>query len=254
MLGCKRQREEMRHPLIQEVRARLRQHADPRKARAMQAYMKSAMPYRGVQTPVRRRLQHEIFTKHPLRGFEEWRAVALSLWRDADYREERYAAVGLIGFPPYDGHLTFRALPVCEELIVTGAWWDYVDGIASDCLGLLLRKHPAAMKRRMLAWSKSPDMWKRRSAIICQLGFKDDTDLDLLYRCVEATMHESEFFIRKAIGWALRQYARIDPGEVARFVRLHEDDLSTLSKREALRHVSDAGVPGGKKTGRGSRT
>jgi 3-methyladenine DNA glycosylase AlkD len=243
----------MRHPLIREVRAQLRRHADPQKARAMQAYMKSAMPFRGVQTPARRRLQREIFTKHALRDFEQWREVCLSLWREADYREERYAAVGLVGFPPYEEHLTFRALPICEEMIVTGAWWDYADGIAADYLGSLLGKHPAAMKKRMLAWSKSPEMWKRRSAILCQLGFKNQTDLDLLYRCIEATMRESDFFIQKAIGWALRQYARTDPGEVARFVCLHEDDLSTLSKREALRHVSSDGSLRDRMAGRRNR-
>ena len=103
-------------------------------------------------------------------------------------------------------------LPVCEEMVVTGAWWDVVDPVASHLLGELLRKEPRAMRREMLAWARCDDLWKRRSAILCQLGFKGDTDLDLLYACIEPSLGSKEFFLRKAIGWALRQYARTDPG------------------------------------------
>ena len=91
-----------------------------------------------------------------------------------------------------------------EEMIVTGAWWDYVDVIASHCLGELLRRHPASMKPRMRAWARSRDLRKRRSAILCQLGFKSETDLDLIYDCIAPAFGSGEFFPQKAIGWALR--------------------------------------------------
>ena len=104
-----------------------------------------------------------------------------------------------------------KALPIYQELIVTGAWWDLVDGVASHRLGELLRRYPEQMKKKMLRWSRDKDMWKRRSAIICQLGFKQDTDLELLYACIEPSIDSEEFFLRKAIGWALRQYAWTDP-------------------------------------------
>jgi 3-methyladenine DNA glycosylase AlkD len=90
----------------------------------------------------------------------------------------------------------------------------------------------------MLAWSKSDDMWKRRTSIICQLGFKKNTDLDLLYACIEPSLDSKEFFLRKGIGWALRQYAWTDPAEVKRYVRRHKDRLSSLSQREALKNIS----------------
>jgi 3-methyladenine DNA glycosylase AlkD len=129
-----------------------------------------------------------------------------------------------------------------EEMIVSGAWWDYVDDIAIHRLGPLLQSHPRRMGRTMRAWSRSPDLWKRRSAILCQNGFKGDTDLPLLYVCLEPSLASREFFLQKAIGWALREYAWTDPREVARYVRAHRDRLSPLSVREALRNVTKLGA------------
>jgi 3-methyladenine DNA glycosylase AlkD len=128
-------------------------------------------------------------------------------------------------------------MKVYEELIVTGAWWDYVDDIASHRVGPILRDHPAALKRKMLAWSQSKDLWKRRTSILCQLGFKAETDLGLLYECIAPSLGSREFFLQKAIGWALRQYAWTDGAEVRRYVRLNRDRLSALSSREALKNI-----------------
>jgi 3-methyladenine DNA glycosylase AlkD len=93
------------------------------------------------------------------------------------------------------------------------------------------------MKKTMLAWSRSPDPWKRRTSILCQLAFEGDTDLELLYACIEPSISSKDFFLRKAIGWALREHAWTDPAEVARFVRANESRLSGLSRREALKNV-----------------
>jgi 3-methyladenine DNA glycosylase AlkD len=112
-----------------------------------------------------------------------------------------------------------------------------VDHIATRRLGDLLRRHPKEMRRTMLAWSRDANLWKRRSAILCQIGFKARTDLELLYACIEPSLRSKEFFLRKAIGWALRQYAWTDPGEVRRYVRKREGELSGLSRREALKNV-----------------
>jgi len=128
------------------------------------------------------------------------------------------------------------ALPMYEEMIVTGAWWDYVDEIAGHRLWALLQNDRAAMRDTMLAWSIDMDMWKRRSSILCQLLAKNETDLDLLYACIEPSIGSTEFFLRKAIGWALRQYAWTDPDEIARYVAVNEGRLSGLSKREALKN------------------
>ena len=171
--------------LCRALRAGLQQRADPAKAPGMQAYMKSEMPYIGVQTPALRALCRDVFTAHPLDTQARWLDTVLALWRRAQYREERYAAITLAGYRAYRDFQTLEALPTYEEMVVDGAWWDYVDAIAIRLVGGLLSRYPREMKRRMRAWARGPDLWKCRTAILCQLSFKDATDIDLpplLYR------------------------------------------------------------------------
>jgi 3-methyladenine DNA glycosylase AlkD len=203
----------------------------------MQTYMKSAMPYHGVPNPLLRRACKEAFATANLETSGRWQALVLELWRTARFREERYAALLLAGDKRARAFQTPATMKMYEELIVTGAWWDYVDDVAAHRIGPILKDYPAPMRRKMLAWSKCENLWKRRSSIICQLGFKRDTDLQLLYACIEPSLGSPEFFLRKAIGWALRQYAKTDRAEVRRYVRLNADRLSPLSRREALKHI-----------------
>jgi len=220
------------------VRAALRRVADPAKASPMQAYMKSKMPYLGVNAVPLRKVCREVFAGVDFPTAAAWRRAVRGLWRGARFREERYCAIELTGVRRFERFQDLAALPMYEEMIVTGAWWDLVDGIAGHRLGTLLRRFPREMKREMRAWSRSDDLWKRRSAILCQLTFKKATDLDLLYATIEPSLGSREFFLRKAIGWALRQYAWTDPTEIRRYVREHERQLSPLSKREALKNVA----------------
>ena len=219
------------------VRRKLARVADARKAPMMQAYMKSAMPYHGVQTVLLRQICKELFANLNFSTRDLWQTTVLDLWRGAKYREERYAAIALTGTRRCAPFQTPAAMPLYEEMIVTGAWWDYVDEIAANRVGPILRAHPAPMKKKMLAWSKSGNMWKRRTSILCQLRFKKDTDLDLLYACIEPSLDSKEFFLRKAIGWALRQYAWTDAREIRRYVREQKETLSGLSQREALKNI-----------------
>ena len=223
--------------LLLRVRGELRRLADPRRASAMQAYMKSSMPYLGVSAPVLRRSYRSLFREIDLNTHQIWRAMVAELWRGAKYREERYAAIALTGIERAAEFQTPTAMPLYEEMIVTGAWWDYVDEIAAHRVGPILRGYPAPMKKKMLAWSKCENIWKRRTSILCQLRFKQDTDLGLLYACIEPSLDSKEFFLRKAIGWALRQYAWTDPREIRRYVREQKDRLSGLSQREALKNI-----------------
>jgi 3-methyladenine DNA glycosylase AlkD len=178
-----------------------------------------------------------VFAKLTLSDARQWQALVLELWRGARYREERYAAIELLRDKRAAPFRTPKALALYEELIVTGAWWDFVDTIAAHCVGELLATYPQQMTSKMLVWSRSKDRWKRRTAILCQLLFKEHTDLDLLYRCIEPSLASKEFFLQKAIGWALRQYAWTNPQEIKRYVRLHNATLSALSKREALKNL-----------------
>jgi 3-methyladenine DNA glycosylase AlkD len=222
--------------LATAMRGALAAAADPERAPRMQAYMKSDMPYRGISAPDLRVICKRIFAEHPLASCEQWRSAVLELWRDARFREERYAAIELVGHRPHRDCRTPDVLPLCEELIVDGAWWDHVDAMAHH-VGNLLRTHPDQVRPVMRAWSTDKDLWKRRVSIICQVAFKRDTDLALLYANIEPNLADRNFFIRKAIGWALRSYAWTDPREVQRYVAEHEALLSGLSRREALKNL-----------------
>ncbi|HEU4559500.1 MAG TPA: DNA alkylation repair protein [Longimicrobium sp.] len=228
--------------LLARLRAALAAAGDPARAAGAQAYMKSAMPYHGVPATPQRAIFREVFAGVSFPSASAWRETVLHLWRNAEYREERYAALWLAGDRRAAKFQAMDALPMYEEMIVTGAWWDFVDDIATHRLPVLLKRHPAEMKREMLAWSRGEDMWKRRSSILCQLPLKRETDLELLQACIAPSIGSREFFLRKAIGWALRQYARTDAAWVERYVRDHAAELSGLSKREALKAQLKSGA------------
>jgi 3-methyladenine DNA glycosylase AlkD len=225
--------------LVAAVRAALRAAADPARAPGMQAYMKSAQPYLGVRVPEARRLAGAVAREQPPSSVDELRDAATALWRDATHREERYAAVALTGLSLARGSLDL--LPFYDEVITTGAWWDHVDGVAPRIRDLLLT-HPGTMTPLLRDWARSPDRWLRRSAVIAQLGARDRTDRALLTEVVEVNAADREFFVRKAIGWALRDFAHTDPDWVRRFLADHE--LSPLSRREAAKHL-DPGTTAG---------
>jgi 3-methyladenine DNA glycosylase AlkD len=222
--------------LATSLRAALAAAADPERAPGMQAYMKSEMPYRGIKSAELRSISKRVFAEHPLASCDEWRSAILELWRGARYREERYAAIELIGLRRHRDCRSTDALPMYEEMITNGAWWDYVDAIA-DHVGDLLRSYPKQVRPVMRAWSQDKDMWKRRVSIICQISFKRDTDLELLYANIEPNLADRTFWIRKAIGWSLRAYAWTNPKEIERYVAANEARLSGLSRREALKNI-----------------
>ncbi|MET0951975.1 MAG: DNA alkylation repair protein [Aeromicrobium sp.] len=221
-------------PLISDIRDVLRDEADPERAPGMQAYMKSAMPYRGVRLPRVRAITRAALAAHPLLTLDEVETAVTTLWDEAAFREERYAASALTGHPLAIGRL--EMVPIYEHLAVTGAWWDHVDAICGR-IADLHDLHPAETAEIVRRWSHSDDRWLRRLAIISQLGRRERVDTALLSEVVEANASDTDFFIRKAIGWALREYARVDPDWVRAFVAAHADTLSGLSRREALKHV-----------------
>jgi len=223
--------------LVTAVRDGLEQRGDPARAPAMQAYMKSAMPYRGVQAPAQQTLFRNVFAANPLPDRTDWTDTALELWREAAYREERYAAIALTGHRLYRAHQTPDALSVYQEMVVDGAWWDYVDAVAIHRIGPLVPAYPGLLRPLILRWSTDRDRWRRRTAIICQVGALGAADLDLLYAVIEPNLADPDFFVRKGIGWALRQYAWSDPDEVERYVTEQGSRMSGLSRREALKNV-----------------
>jgi 3-methyladenine DNA glycosylase AlkD len=221
----------------------------------MQAYMKSSMPYYGVSAQPLRALCRTVFPQYPLSSGAEWRQAVRFIWDGATHREERYAAIELLSARRYAPYHTPRVIPLYRHLIVTGAWWDTVDWVAHR-VGDFLARDPAVMKPVLLAWARGENPWLRRVAIIGQISFRNHTDRELLWACIEPSLDERDFFLRKAIGWALREYAKADPDTVAQYLRTHEMRLSPLSCREARKGLAFVERHGRRiiKNGRGGRS
>lgn len=218
--------------ILVELRADLARLGSPTKAREMQAYMKSAMPFHGVATPALRRACRAVFARHPLPTAAAWRGAIETIWREATHREERHAAIELAGAGTYRRFETPSVLPLYRRLIRSGAWWDYVDALAKR-VGSLLSRYPDRLTPLLRRWSRHRDPWLRRVAIIAQTGFRQHTDRALLVDCIEPSIDSPDFFLRKAIGWALREYAKAEPAAVRRYLAEHRGRLSPLSVREA---------------------
>lgn len=224
--------------LLDAIRTALRSGADVDRAVGQQRYMKSEMPFLGLTSPQRRGLLRPLLADAALR-FEsrsDWESGVRSLWDGAEFREDRYAALALLRHRTYRAWRDPDVMPLVEHIVVTGAWWDYVDEVG-NVVGEVLLLDPEGEGLRMRAWSEHDDLWLRRSAIISQLRHGDRTDTKLLEDVIEPNLDDREFFIRKAIGWALRQYSRTDPAWVRAFVDAHGQRLSGLSRREALKHL-----------------
>ncbi|WP_458112067.1 DNA alkylation repair protein [Arthrobacter sp. R1-13] len=220
--------------LLAAIRLGLAERCDPARAAGAQAYMKSSIPSLGVRVPEVRRLTTAAAAAHPFVSLEQLRETVLELWRTATFREEHYAAIDLTGLR-LARHQPLM-LPVYEEIIRTGASWDFVDGV-SERIGGLLQAHRPTMTALLRNWSRDTDFWIRRASITAQLKAKAQTDTGLLREVIKANLADTEFFIRKAIGWALREYAKTDPEWVRAFVAEHGEDLSPLSRREALKNL-----------------
>lgn len=215
--------------LAAEIRSALRAEADPMRAAAQQAYMKSALPYLGLRVPQTRRIARELGADASAATL---RLTARELWDAATHREEWYAALALLGLRQVRSDP--RNVPLIEHVIRTGRWWDITDEVVHRITDLL-DADPEATRALVLTWARESDMWLRRVAILSQLGRRDRTDRELLAAVIEPNRADPEFFIRKAIGWALRDVARVDPAWVRQYVGDH--DLSPLSAREALKHM-----------------
>jgi 3-methyladenine DNA glycosylase AlkD len=231
--------------LVDTIRAALRAHADAAKAPAMQAYMKSTMPFLGVPRPVLDRIVVDTVKARPLSSTDELISAMTALWRPAQFREERYAAIELpTCTAAHRKLLAPTLLPLVEEMIVTGAWWDHVDDLSGNVLAELLRAYPADVKPLLRRWAKGNDMWLRRAAMLCQRKLRGaHFDAVLFYETMLPSIgpkasFAGEFFIRKGIGWALRERSYQAPDEVAAFCREYDAQLSPLTKREALRVIA----------------
>src|SRR6202011_3349901 len=213
--------------------------ADPRKAIAMKAYMKTSMPFYGVPTPEREQIHRELNARFVISNRKDYEHAVLGLWM-LPHREEKYFAIAVAR--NFRDFIVPESMPLYRRLIEEGAWWDTVDEVAAHLVGTVLLHHRKDIAQIMDRWIAETDTWIRRAAIISQLTHKDKTDHARLFRYSLAQAAEKEFFIRKAIGWALRQYAYTAPDRVRDFITKNRIKLSPLTYREASRVLIKQGV------------
>jgi 3-methyladenine DNA glycosylase AlkD len=197
----------------------------------MTAYLKNHFPFLGIKSPLRKELLKEQFVEYAL---PEPQQLFQEVWKmyNLPEREYQYAAIALI--EKMKKHLTTEDFFALLQLIETKSWWDSVDSIAPHFVGRIVKLDRGYGEKIMMEWSLSDNMWTNRSAILHQLKFKQETNTDLLFEIIKQHSSSGEFFIQKAIGWVLREYAKTDPDCVKSFVE--GQPLKPLSKREALKH------------------
>ncbi len=218
---------------IAELRNELVAVANPEKAPEMAAYTGDRFVYLGCSAGDRRSAAKSMTQAAKNMEPSELIRLATALWAE-DEREFHY--VGMDVLRAGAKHLREHDLATVASFIERTPWWDTVDSLAIHTVGTMVTTHPNLVSE-MDEWAESSNMWIVRSAILHQLMFKERTDVNRLTTYCVMHMESTEFFLRKAIGWALRQYARTDPDAVRAFVKQHENELSGLSKREALKHL-----------------
>ena len=229
----------MTSALVKFVQENLRAAADPEKAAPMAAYLKTEMSFYGVQKGGRVTIYREMkarFAPEDRTGYEK---DVLALWA-LPHREEKYTAIEY-AFQSKE-YITPESPPLYERLIREGAWWDLVDGVAISLVGCLLLEYREAIRPVMEKWIDDPDFWIRRTALIAHNRHKEKTDEKQLFDHCLRRAHEKEFFVRKAIGWALREYSYTAPEAVRDFLVGNRESLSRLSFREGAKHLVRSGL------------
>jgi 3-methyladenine DNA glycosylase AlkD len=218
--------------MVEEIEKELRLLASPERAVAMAAYMRDRFAFLGIASPVATKAVRGVLSRHGGKKQRLDLAIARALFALPE-REFQYAAITYLGY--LSAQLTLDHFDFLGELVTTKSWWDSVDSLRG-VTGALVRKFPTEGREAMNAWLRSDNFWMRRVAINHLLAWKKDTDTEWLAMAVLHCAHEKEFFIAKAIGWSLREYAYTDPDWVLSFVTKNQSVLQPLSVREALKH------------------
>jgi 3-methyladenine DNA glycosylase AlkD len=223
------------HPYLVPLKELFEQNANPAQAGPMKKYMRDQFEYLGIKSPQFKILFGQHITQHGLPAVGELDEIVHDLW-SLPQREFQYVAGGLVG--RLDKQLPSKSIKTLEYMITHKSWWDTVDSIAGGTVGVHFKRFPDIREKYLSKWRASDNFWLRRTTILFQLNYKQETDFDLLCELIRENLGSKEFFINKAIGWSLRQYARVDPKAVKKLVNATKD-LNPLSRREALKHLGE---------------
>ena len=222
------------HPYVVSLKTLFEQNANPNQAAPMKKYMRDQFDYLGIKSPQFKELMKEFIATNGLPPIKDLDVILRDLW-SLPQREFQYAATSFLG--RFEKELPANFIKTIEYMIVTKSWWDTVDTISGGALGVHFKRFPEIREKYLAKWRASDNFWLRRATILFQLNYKKETDFDLLCEIICENLDSKEFFINKAIGWSLRQYARIDPQAVKKFVK--STTLHPLSRREAMKHLED---------------
>jgi 3-methyladenine DNA glycosylase AlkD len=232
LLAHSQKKEKIMHVYVASLKIMFEQNADPVQAAPMKKYMRDQFEYLGIKTPQNAALQKAFYKEYGLPELSELDPILRELWLLPE-REFQYIGMGLLG--KFEKQLPDKFIDTVEYLIVTKSWWDTVDALASHTVGTHFGRFPKIRESHLKKWRKSKNIWVRRTTLLFQLGYKRETDFSLLREIIRENLGSDEFFINKAIGWSLRQYAYIDPNAVKKFVQ--STPLHPLSRREAMKHL-----------------
>ena len=222
----------MAHPYSIAIQKVFAAHKNATVAKGAKAYLLNQFEFYGIKTPIRRKLCKEFYKANPISTHKELTVLIKECFA-APQREMHYFAIELLGY--HKKLWSKQTIPLMEWMVTHHSWWDSVDSTNSHVIGKFFLQFPEYIKPTTSKWNKSSNIWLQRMSILFQLMYKDKTDTTLLTKYIENCALEEEFFIRKAIGWALRAYAYKNKKWVIQFVKDHPS-LSNLSKREALKH------------------
>jgi len=217
-------------PIIGEYR----QNANAKNAQWMKSYMRNQFEFLGLKSPIMTKLNKQFFTEHGFPPAHELPSLINYLW-EMEEREFQFFAMKLM--EKMKKQTGAKIIDFYEDLITRKSWWDTIDMLSTRNVGYHFIRFPEQIKPYTEKWMESGNFWLQRTALLFQLKYKEETDFNLMTKYITNLMDEKEFFIRKAIGWVLREYSKTNPKAVIGFVTEYEQQLSGLSKREAMKDI-----------------
>ena len=222
----------MPHPYLKEIQKIFLANGDQLIAKGAKAYLLNQFEFYGIKTPLRRQICKAFYKTHPIKDHTELSKLIKECFNEPQ-RELHYFAIELLGH--HKKIWSIKTIPLIEWMITHQSWWDSVDSTNTHVISKFFLLHPEHIEAYTSKWNQSNNKWLIRMSILFQLTYKTKTDTNLLSKYIENSQLHEDFFVRKAIGWALRAYAYTNKKWVIQFVKAHPL-LNNLSKKEALKH------------------